>query len=403
MVSRTRVFVTYTHDSDHHKDMVLAFAFLLRNHGLDVRLDAWDDYERKDWYEWGQRQIMLADFIIVVASEQYRKVGDGEVGSTQNRGAQAEVAGLREVLQQDRPRWIQRILPVLLPGHGPDEIPLFLQPLTADHYQVDDFTLTGVDSLIRVLTAQPARIAPPIGQVPDLPPEPTPTVRPQQPSQVNSAHGGGVVFAVQDGDLHVPEGFRVCPNRPDPPSWAQVTEPVDVPWLTGKRDAGVLELHLVPVDEVDRLQMRRLEALPGELAALGRKERLFTVAEGLDCRSSTTSAWARTNHDSPVAGIALTRSGSRSAWTRLPSQIGPVPDRHDIVHRIDMLLRVLMGADAPLPRRFAPAVGVRSRKWMSVRVPVDESIPARLVVDDSTEVVEELAARLLAQFRTATL
>src|SRR4051812_13775053 len=320
MLPRTRVFVTYTHDSDHHKDMVLAFATLLRDHGLDVRLDAWDSYERKDWYEWGQRQIMLADFILVVASEQYRKVGDGSVGPTQNRGAQAEIAGLREVLQQDRPTWIRRILPVLLPGHGPEEIPLFLQPLTADHYQVDDFTLAGVDSLIRVLTAQPARIAPPIGRIPDLPPEPTPTVRPQQPSQVNSAHSGGVVFAVQDGDLHVSDGFQAPLDRPDPPSWARITEPPDVPWLDDEGGDAVLELHLVPVDEVDRLQVRRLEALPDELAALGRGQKLFTSAEGLACGSSTTSAWARTSgrQDFSTAGMVLTRGGNRSAWTSLP-------------------------------------------------------------------------------------
>jgi hypothetical protein len=431
MSQPTRVFVTYTHDSEEHKDQVLALAAFLRSHGLDVQLDAWDSYERKDWYEWGQRQVMLADFILVVASKQYKRVGDGEVSAEENRGAQAEVAALREMMQNDRPRWIQRILPVLLPGHGPDEIPLFLQPLTADHFTVDDLSLAGADSLIRVLTAQPANVMPPLGTVPAMGQKPIPDrLFPTPPAadrlQVNTAHGGSVVFAVQDGDLHVTDYPRIPQDQLDEPPWSRLAEPPTVDWYDG-HEKGVLELHLVPVGELDRLQARRLQAMPDALAALGRREGLFTNAEGLACDSSANSAWAKAKHrqNFDVAGLEVTRDGRRSAWSSLPrDMMGSILDRHDLVQRLSLLLRTLVLVEGPLPTRFAPAVGIFDASSVAegsaaqvprtsvefhsrlmgenIRVPAEESVPARLLVDDAAEVVEELAARLLAEFREAT-
>lgn len=415
MSQPTRVFVTYTHDSDEHKAQVLALAAFLRRHGLNVQLDIWDSYERKDWYEWGQRQVMLADFILVVASKQYRLVGDGEVAPEENRGAQAEVAALREMMQNNRSRWIQRILPVLLPGHTPDEIPLFLQPLTADHFKVDDLTLAGADSLIRVLTAQPEHVLPPIGSVPAMGQKPAPNGFPTK----ETASGRSVVFTVQDGDL--PATGLPSVSRDETP-WSRLAVPAAVDWHDEAGASGVLELHLVPVGELDRLQMRRLQSMPDALAALGRQEGLFTNAEGLACDSSTDSAWARTQRGS---GLAVTRDGHRSAWSSLPrDMLGPVLDPHDLVQRIGMLLRTLVLVDGPQPPRFAPAVGITSAGRVAegsvaqlprtsatvpllmsdkhIRVTADESVPARLLVDDATEVVEELAARLLAEFREAT-
>ncbi|CAM3802821.1 toll/interleukin-1 receptor domain-containing protein [Kibdelosporangium persicum] len=214
MARPTRVFVTYTHDSEEHKNQVLALANLLRAHGLDVRLDAWDTHERKDWYVWGQRQITLADYVVVVASARYKKVGDGDVAADENRGAQAEVTALREMFQQDRPHWTRRVLPVLLPGHTADEIPFFLQPRTADHYEIKDITTAGAASLIRVLTQQPVTAATGSASGPERPPT---TSRPHGATQVNNASAGGTVFAVQAGDLHFSRRPEVRPDRPDDP------------------------------------------------------------------------------------------------------------------------------------------------------------------------------------------
>jgi WD40 repeat protein len=170
-----RVFVSYTHDSEHHKEQVLRFCAFLREHGVDAELDQWFTDRRRDWYTWAIEQTEAADFVIVVASPAYRRAGDGAVPAYQNRGAQSEAALLRDRLHGDRTEWLPKLIPVLLPGYTTDDIPLFLQPYTADHYTVTDFTLDGAEDLLRLLTAQPRHSRPPIGPRPVFA-EPSPKV-----------------------------------------------------------------------------------------------------------------------------------------------------------------------------------------------------------------------------------
>lgn len=150
-----RVFVSYTHDSREHRDMVLRFAnFLTTSCGFDVHIDFWDLDRRRNWYRWVIEQITLADHVLVIASPLSKSIGDGQCDNERNRGMQSEIALLMELLHGDRETWQGKLLPVVLPGRSPAEIPLFLQPRTADHYVVSDFTITGAEDLLRAVTAQ---------------------------------------------------------------------------------------------------------------------------------------------------------------------------------------------------------------------------------------------------------
>jgi hypothetical protein len=151
-----RVFISYAHDDDRHVESVRAFAeFLAAGCGLDVHLDRWDLHKRRDWYQWAGEQVRQADYVIVVASPMCRRVGDGEIENTRHRGLQSELALLRELLHSDRSHWTPKLLPVVLPGGSASDIPLFLQPQTADHYLVEDLTVRGAEDLIRVIIGRP--------------------------------------------------------------------------------------------------------------------------------------------------------------------------------------------------------------------------------------------------------
>jgi hypothetical protein len=63
---------------------------------------------------------------------------------------------LRELYHSDPGTWTRRILPVVLPGRSVGEIPLFLQPRTADHYMVTSFTPEGAGDLLRTLRGKPS-------------------------------------------------------------------------------------------------------------------------------------------------------------------------------------------------------------------------------------------------------
>lgn len=161
-----RVFVSYTHDDSAHKDAVLRFStFLATTCGFDVHMDRWDLDRRRNWYQWAIEQVTKADFVLVIASPRCKQVADGHGDPKSNRGMQSEILLLMEQLHSDRETWSRKLLPVVLPGRSPDEIPLFLAPQTADHYLVQDFTVEGADDLLRAVTGQPAYLRPSVNPV----------------------------------------------------------------------------------------------------------------------------------------------------------------------------------------------------------------------------------------------
>jgi hypothetical protein len=175
-----KVFISYTHDSREHHDAVREFATFLRSQGIDVVLDQWVNDQRQDWQAWATKNILESDFVIVVASPGYRRMGDGFGPNDRNLGGQAEAAALRDLLQSDRRGWTPKLLPVILPGHTVGEIPLFLQPHAADHYPVASCTPEGTDDLLRHITRQPRHLLPPLGRLPVLPPDSGPGTAPER-------------------------------------------------------------------------------------------------------------------------------------------------------------------------------------------------------------------------------
>lgn len=195
-----KVFVSYAHESGAHKAAVLALATVLRDAGVDVVLDVWSDDARLDWYVWAIRQLTAADHVLVIASERYRATGDGNAPNLENRGLQSEAALLRELVHADRAAWLPKVLPVVLPGHTVDQIPLFLQPYTASHYRVNSITAAGADELLRVIRREPHRTP--------APPEPArvrdTSERASAVNQINGTVHGKVIQAdTIIGDIHL--------------------------------------------------------------------------------------------------------------------------------------------------------------------------------------------------------
>ncbi|SFS77498.1 effector-associated domain 2-containing protein [Saccharopolyspora flava] len=188
-----RVFVSYAHDSEAHMTRVREFATFLRVQGVDAELDRWDNQDRRDWLAWAIDEMRKADFVLVIASPMFARMGDGSEPSGRHRGIQAEAALLRELLHRDRKTWFRKVLPVVLPGGDLDGIPLFLQPYSASHYFVHDFTPAGAEQLLRTLGGDPEHPSPPLGGVAG------------EPAPVLSAESAPVkTFELVDALLKVP-------------------------------------------------------------------------------------------------------------------------------------------------------------------------------------------------------
>ncbi len=69
-----RVFISYSWDSDEHKDRVRALATFLRKNGIDAHLDQWEEGTPPDgWPAWCSRQILKADVIVVICTKRYHE------------------------------------------------------------------------------------------------------------------------------------------------------------------------------------------------------------------------------------------------------------------------------------------------------------------------------------------
>ncbi len=74
-----RVFISYSHESDAHMRRVRSFALDLRRLGFDARLDQWEPrFEHEGWPMWSNRQIQLAQYVIIISSATYARsfIGD---------------------------------------------------------------------------------------------------------------------------------------------------------------------------------------------------------------------------------------------------------------------------------------------------------------------------------------
>jgi hypothetical protein len=148
-----RVFVSYSHDTPEHSDSVQRFATFLRARvGLDVHLDRWHDVERVDWSLWAMEHLTKADFVLVIASPEYKRRADGAAPPHEGRGAQFEAAILRNNATRDLRGETRRVLPVVLPGCSIEDIPTFLNAYSTTRYEIAEYSDAGVAELLAAIT-----------------------------------------------------------------------------------------------------------------------------------------------------------------------------------------------------------------------------------------------------------
>jgi hypothetical protein len=148
-----RVFITYAHDSPEHVDRVHQFATFLRAKiGLDAHLDLWYDHRRIDWSAWAIEHLTSADFILVIASPEYKRRADGAAPSDVGRGSQFESAIIRDNVTKNLRDETERVLPVVFPERSIEDIPTFLNAYSTTRYQISEFTDAGVAGLLAAIT-----------------------------------------------------------------------------------------------------------------------------------------------------------------------------------------------------------------------------------------------------------
>lgn len=121
-----RVFISYSHDSDSHKDRVRALADRLRGDGLEVVID--QDFgggPGPGFQLWSEQELKRADRVLMVCTASYRRRYDGDEAPGVGLGVLFEARVIRRLLY-DAGGINEKFRTILFDG-GDADIPLTLK------------------------------------------------------------------------------------------------------------------------------------------------------------------------------------------------------------------------------------------------------------------------------------
>src|ERR1700751_5776397 len=161
-----RVLISYSHDSDEHRDRVLELPGRLRADGIDAVIDQYVQSPPEGWPGWCEAEIEKANFVLMVCTEIYLR----RIRRKEEPGVGSGVLWEGRLIYQhvyDRGSVSAEFVPVLLADGSTEHVPTPVKGGTI--YRVE--TTEGYDALLRLLTDQPLTPVPALGQRRSLPPK----------------------------------------------------------------------------------------------------------------------------------------------------------------------------------------------------------------------------------------
>jgi tetratricopeptide (TPR) repeat protein len=111
------VFISYSHDSEEHRETVLRLAQRLRNDGFDAWVDQYvNGTPEQGWPRWMLDQLDEADFVLAVCTETYYRRFRGREAPGKGKGADWEGALITQEIYDARSRTVKFVPVALTPG-----------------------------------------------------------------------------------------------------------------------------------------------------------------------------------------------------------------------------------------------------------------------------------------------
>ncbi len=163
-----KVFISYSHDSEPHKDWVHGLAARLVANGVDVVLDQWDLTLGSDLPRFMEAGLTEAQRVLAVCTEPYvKKANEGRGGVGYEK--MILTAQLMQEISTDR------IVPIIRANNASPPAPTFLGARVYIDFRDDLQYEARYAELLRDLHGQKIKPRPPLGQNPFIT-TPTPTV-----------------------------------------------------------------------------------------------------------------------------------------------------------------------------------------------------------------------------------
>ena len=158
-----RVFISYSWDSEAHKQHVLELADQLRDEGIDCELDQYHQSPPEGWARWMLRQVKQADFVLMICTQTYYRRALGEEPPGIGKGVKWEGAIITDAIFNSEAKNV-KFIPVLFSADDMEFVPEFV-------FSVSRYILPqDHERLYRRLTNQPEVVKRPPGPRKILPP-----------------------------------------------------------------------------------------------------------------------------------------------------------------------------------------------------------------------------------------
>lgn len=159
------VFISYSHDSQEHKDRVLELADRLREDGIDCTIDQYEESPAEGWQRWMLNQVEAATFVLVACTEQYDRRFRGREAVGKGKGATWEGGVIIQELYDDQGQ-NAKFIPIVFTPEDANFIPSPLRSATSYRLNTGD----GYELLYSRLTNQPRTRKPELGKLRTLAP-----------------------------------------------------------------------------------------------------------------------------------------------------------------------------------------------------------------------------------------
>jgi hypothetical protein len=158
-MSAPKVFISYSHDSQQHKNWVLRLASELRTNGIDAKLDQWDLSPGQDIAAFMAGGIRTADRVLLICTGPY--VSKAEAG-TGGVGYERLIVTAEVVESIDTNKFI----PIVRNNASARKVPYFLGARMYIDFSDDAQYLAKLDELMLDIHQAPAVVRPPLGDNP---------------------------------------------------------------------------------------------------------------------------------------------------------------------------------------------------------------------------------------------
>lgn len=154
--------ISYSHDSNNHKDWVRYLAERLVASGIDVHLDQWDVGAGGDLTKFMETGIRECDFVLLVCTPEYTRKADSREG-----GVGYETAIVTGAIF-DKVSSPEKFVPLLRKGNKKDSIPSYLKGKKFIDFRKDNEFDSSLEELLRHLHDAPKYKRPHLGEKPDF-------------------------------------------------------------------------------------------------------------------------------------------------------------------------------------------------------------------------------------------